>query len=305
MNDDYDNTLSSHFEFHYLSEIMIYSVILKATDFSTLGRCDVQSLPEQTLMELLVENTTESTREKFQDSEGVFLEVCGWSVVTCNENEQVVEVNFTRDHDGHYDTSFIPPHVTKFEIFAADATGTLHTEGLPQSLTELIIYHNKFSGTADLTMLPAPLRRLSLQTNEFTGSCDLTALPQGITYVSLGENKFSGSLILTKLPKTITRLFVNGNKLTGELNLNSLPCDLCEMYLSVNAFHGQFDLTNPPPNMKRLIAKNNRFSGTAIVGELNDRLEILVSGNEIEAVMDVHGEVHPYTGAKNLQDYIR
>ena len=46
-----------------------------------LGRFDPSSLPDQTLMELLVENFTPRAKEKYQTSGGSYYDISEWSSV--------------------------------------------------------------------------------------------------------------------------------------------------------------------------------------------------------------------------------
>ena len=49
-------------------------------------------LSDQTLMEILVEGFSELTKEKLQEADGTFRDVCQWTGVKCDDNGRVVVI---------------------------------------------------------------------------------------------------------------------------------------------------------------------------------------------------------------------
>ena len=89
------------------------SVILFASD-SALGRVDYSSLSDQTLMEMLVDGFLDSAKKKYQDSEGMYLDVCDWPLVRCDDNRRVIMVKHIQETAGSLSLTFMPPLVTSF-----------------------------------------------------------------------------------------------------------------------------------------------------------------------------------------------
>ena len=56
-----------------------------------LGRLDYSLLSDQALMEMLIEGFDDETKKKYQDDHGMYLDVCEWPNITCDEDESVID----------------------------------------------------------------------------------------------------------------------------------------------------------------------------------------------------------------------
>ena len=234
----------------------------------SLGRVDFGSLSDQMLMEMLIEGLTEESKKAYQDAHGMFLDVCVWPGVSCNEEEQVVRMQNVSRGEGTLFLSNLPPNMTDFVSLSAQLSGTLETSALPQTMQEFCIGFNNFHGTVDFSSFPANLRSIDIHRNEFSGSVNLENLPQSMTNIGINENKFSGTLCFKRLPPNLQILCI-----------------------SENAFTGDFHLENIPESLFIFDAWSNAFNPTAVVPRDVDYLHLSRSG--VTKVLDEKGETHP------------
>ena len=83
----------------------------------SLGRVDYSLLSDQVLMEMLFEGFDDETKKQYKDSVGIYLDVCEWSCVTCDDDDRVIEVRIGFRHvSGSPALCYIPPKVKVFEI---------------------------------------------------------------------------------------------------------------------------------------------------------------------------------------------
>ena len=204
-----------------------------------LGRVDISSLSDQILMEMLFSGSTEKKHNRLLDKDGVFLDVCEWPGVTCNTDEQVVNVckNGFRILEGSVELAYIPPNVTIFTMYYLRLSGTLDTSALPQNMEIFSIRNNDFHGTVEMTQLPAMMKQFVIRSNKFTGSINLEALPNALTHLFLDENKFAGKVSLHCLPPKLEHLDISHNALSGDFYLDNVPEPLEYLYAASNAFN--------------------------------------------------------------------
>ncbi|KNH05349.1 hypothetical protein XU18_3615 [Perkinsela sp. CCAP 1560/4] len=122
-------------------------VFLDAVDPS-LGRVDLESLPQQALMEMVIEGIT--NKEKICGDADEPKDIKEWKGVTI-EDGQVVEIAW---------------HLFWLE-------GSVHFEWLPSSVREVMVTENYLTDTLDLESLPTAMENLFLGFNASTGSIDL------------------------------------------------------------------------------------------------------------------------------------
>ena len=206
------------------------SLILHSVD-PHLGHVDYRSLSDQTLMELLIEGFDESSKKIYQDKDGVYLDVCEWHCVKCDDAGMVVEVVdcSRRKVSGPLALCYLPP---KLRILTMDFKG--------------------LTGSVDLAHLPGSLTELELENNELTGSIDLTQLPPYMEILNLGSNRFEGSIDLTRLPERMESLFLDDNRLTGSFIATNLPHSLEEIDASRNQF-GALAVVESKTNAKTML----------------------------------------------------
>ena len=206
------NTKSiSYFHNHFFTKMI---ATLSAAD-PHLSRLDLDSLPLQTQMELLVESLEGKT--KFQDSEGGYFDVSSWIGVNFYENA-IVKIgwrdSFWGGHvHGSLDLRWLPPTVRDVSITGTKMQGTVDMQNLPKNIEHLYLQRNALSGTIDLSNISDKFFNLVLHTNRFSGTLDLSALPPYIRYLCLQANEFHGDVRIGPFPKSLVSLRLEKNKL--------------------------------------------------------------------------------------------
>ncbi|KNH05798.1 hypothetical protein XU18_3209 [Perkinsela sp. CCAP 1560/4] len=117
-------------------------VFLDALDPS-LGRVDLESLPQQALMEMVIEGI--ANKEKICGNPDEPKDIEEWKGVTV-EDDEVVDIDWQR---------------RKLE-------GSLYLEWLPSTVRGFTVTWNLFTGTLNLASLPRSIKNLYLGFNAFT-----------------------------------------------------------------------------------------------------------------------------------------
>ena len=172
---------------------MYPSVLLVALDPS-LGRADFNSCSDQTLMEILFEGLSKQSKRKYQDKDGMFIDVCKWPCVICDADERVIDIYEFDEMSGSLQLSYLPPHLEDFSCSQKGITGSADLSHLPQGLLRIDLEFNDMTGTVDLAHLPQNMDMLSLNNNRFEGTIDLTRLPESMEVLDLKLNAFTGSV---------------------------------------------------------------------------------------------------------------
>ena len=269
---------------------MCLSTITLSVD-PTLGRVDYSSLSDQTLMELLVDGFDDETKKRYQDKDGMYLDVCKWSCAACDDDQRVIKVNIkTENVSGSLELYYVPPKVEY--LFASSCrngrlTGSVDLTQLPGGIQDVHLNRNRLTGEIDLTQLPDGMSCVYLQNNRLTGEINLTQLPDGMGYLYLQKNQLTGEIDLTQLPEGMVALNLTGNQkrmgylhlqyneLTGKIDLTHLPDEMQQLHLENNQLTGEIDLTQLPREMEHLHLQNNRLTGEIDLTQLPDRIEEL------------------------------
>ena len=168
-----------------------------------LGRLDYSLLSDQALMEMFIEGFDEQTKKTYQDKHGMYLDVCEWSCIECDDDGRVVEVDIgIADMSGSLDLFYVPPKVQELYVGSghkSDLTGSVELEHLPVGVYVLILTNNRLTGEIDLPQLPDGMQILNLNNNQLTGEIDLTHLPDGMRIIYLQNNQLTGEINLTHL----------------------------------------------------------------------------------------------------------
>ena len=242
-------------------------IITVLTDDGHLGRLDYASLPDQALMEILVEGFSASAKKRYQDKHGMFLDVCQWERITCDADKNVISIE-AHAGSGSISLDFIPPKVKDVYLNIADLSGT-------------------FSANA----LPSDLECLDIGINNFEGTVDFTALPAHMYYLSLCKNKFHGSAVLDSLPRGFLILWMQANSFSGSLNLENLPPNFFYLDASSNAFSGAFRILNVPENLNAIHASGNCFDEVALLP--SHVCDVRLGKSGVTSVVDELGKPHP------------
>ena len=241
-------------------------ILLLCSD-PNLGRVDYSSLSDQTLMEMLIDGLDEETKEKFQDTDKTYLDVCEWDFVKCDSANRVVEICARGKLSGSIELQYTPPKVTHFRLAWSQSNlhGTIDLTHLPKNIKEICITGSQLAGFIELEQLPHGMLVLSLNSNYFTGEIDLSSVPARMKKLILSDNKLTGSINLTQLPSGLQDLFLNKNQLSGSLYLGALPQAMVRIKLQNNFFSGSFIAMNLPLEIDLIIASNNNFQPIAVV----------------------------------------
>ena len=164
----------------------------------SLGRLDYTLMPAQALMEMLVEAFPEEAKRRYQDDHGMYLDVCKWLFVKCDDDQRVIEIKINQYIAiGSLDLFYIPAKVKVFIInsgYNRLFTVSVDLSQLPHVLKKIFIYKNLFTEEIDLTQLPEGIERFCLEENQFSGEVDLTHLPDGMVILTLHNNQFTGEI---------------------------------------------------------------------------------------------------------------
>ena len=242
------------------------SILLLSAD-SSLGHIDYDSLSDQTLMEILVDSFFSMEKQKHQDEDGDYLDVCMWPYIYCDASGNVTKVKKVGGMGGSASLSHIPPKVEFFQMPGGRLTGTLETSLLPQGL-----------------------RHFDIRKNSFRGSANLATLPENLVDFNIYDNAFSGSVDLSKLPASLTELKIGSNNLSGSLCLSCLPRGLRALSLRNNMFSGEFRYENAPSGLRQFYAYGNDFDEVAVVSK--DATVTLMADSGVTSVIDEEGGRH-------------
>ena len=301
---------------------MIFKLtFLLQADETPYGRVGQSALSDQTLMELLFEGVNEDIKQQFQDGDGFFHDACTWEAqgpprviltrnsVSCDDENRVTAISFSRTIFGVVDLVFLPPKVMNLQLenlfTARSISGTLETSKLPECLLYIELSHNAFFGTVDLGVLPREVYRFDVANNTFEGSCMLTSLPHRLEILNLYSNAFTGSIELGSLPETLKDLNLSKNKFSGTLSFSNIPREMISLGISENQFSGSLVLLKTPSDFS-LRASENAFHGTAVLSNEIEKDELSFRGNRLEDVVDENGNTHALADAiKNIQKFHR
>ena len=99
---------------------------------SSLGRVDYSLLSDQNL---LIEGFDDVTKRRYKDSEGMYLDVCEWPHIKCDDDEKVIHIDIqTEGCSGSLDICHFPPEVNVVKIrprTTSKITGSVDLAHLP------------------------------------------------------------------------------------------------------------------------------------------------------------------------------
>ena len=204
----------------------MHSLIFCEAD-SRIGRVDYHLLPQQTLMEVLVNDLLD--KSIFCDANGTFRDIDGWAGVKCTLYGEVESVKWSN----------------LFNSFFVEG-GTIHLEWMPATVQTFDIFLNWLSGEVDLTGLPSALHIVVLSKNKLEGEANLTALPQKLRFLYFANNRLTGPLRISNVPPHLKGIDLSKNKLCGSVDLTCLSGSIEFLYLQNNDFGGQLRVSSIP-----------------------------------------------------------
>ena len=275
---------------------MLHTVLYQLSSADpSLGRFDADSIPDQILMEMLIDGLRENQKSLFQDADGGFTDVCAWHGVECTGDDvKCVKFAFICFSEAQFPFERIPRRIEHFEISTCNLHGTLNTEYLPPNLTNLDLSYNRLHGSLNFKGLPSALVSLILRENDFHGFCALSDLPKTLVSFDAALNNFSGEIALDDLPAVMQSLNLQKNKLTGSVTIGKLPPPMVVLDLSKNSLSGDLALLleEIPREMEYIDVTDNPLSGTIVLSEAFDVLNFPICYDGIEKVVDAHGNRH-------------
>ena len=275
-----------------LSNALVFAY---AADTESLGRVNRQTVPQQTLFELLVSEMPDSAG--FRPIDEDFADFCTWLGVTVDESKNATGISWNRvfaDHSGSIDFGYLPLTLTSLSIESNGLQGIVRTLDLPPKLKICHLSCNRFDGELLLDDLPETLKDLTVSRNSFSGSVYLGNLPQSLGTLDLSSNAFSGSIKLNKLPATLRRLSLERNALTGSLELGELPDGMLDIVLNNNYFSGTVDLGHLPKSMLTVWLHENKIVGPLQLLGMPTTLRSLMLHNNLIEQEEIVVDARPY-----------
>ena len=104
-------------------------------------------------MEMLIDGFGDETKKEYQDNDGMYLDVCEWLCIECDDDERVIEIDIRRE----------------------GLSGSLQLCCVPSKANEVNITSwskSKMTGYVELADLPHEMKSLSLENNQLTGEID-------------------------------------------------------------------------------------------------------------------------------------
>ena len=120
----------------------------------SLGRVDYSSFSDQTPMEMLFEGFDEDSQKKYRDKDGMYINVCKWDCVECDDNGRVVKLTVRRYVSGSLNIRYIPPKVKLFDISSKQLKGTIDYAEFPESIEILYLRHISWESAMNTATQP-------------------------------------------------------------------------------------------------------------------------------------------------------
>ena len=181
------------------------------TDIAGLGRMDQSALTDQQMMEMFfVPENPEDAREALCGDED---DACTWNGVTCDESDQITEIQwhsmYIEPVQGSIDFPMMPRHLTWLNLYDHKLIGAVDTANLPEALEFFRIEECLFTGTLDLGSLPRNLGDFVAMGNTITGLVNFCNLPPGLSRLYIEEPiESSAKIRIGKLPKSLNEIFL-------------------------------------------------------------------------------------------------
>ena len=227
------------------------------------GRVDKTSIPQQTLMELLLMECT--ALKPMQTPSGDTMDITEWNGVRF-DGDDVTEIMWRGR--GVIAADIAPPSCALMRSF-----GTIDLAWIPDTVRTFCIIHLRLEGTLYPLQLPRRLSYLNCNGNKLAGSCSLDGMPANITHIDVGHNRLSGLLDIPALPDTVELFNCSFNKFSGSFSLEILPAALQCIHLEANAWEMVTLTIGPlPPNLKEITVEKGKFA--AIVGKGSEPFKV-------------------------------
>ena len=275
---------------------MLFTPSLFTAEISSIGRFDAQSLPQQTLIEMLVENITDVGIAK--DASGCFIEIKRWSILSFDVEDNVTEIRMDADNVemrfDFFDDVKIPRSIASG---CFEEGGSIDLRFTPSTVHSITLSFMDFAGTLETQRLPHGMTELLINANQFFGPFDIKGLPPGMREAHIQKNHFAGVLLVEYLPEQMFIFNASANRFHGTVNLTKLPHGLVELYLSMNTFHGDIRLLDIPSALRKVRLHGNKFSSADIIGG-SERLNVILDASLKGKVLDGNGQTCTLAGVQ-------
>ena len=105
-------------------------------------------------MEMLFEGFDEDSQKKYRDKDGMYINVCKWDCVECDDNGRVVKLTVRRYVSGSLHIRYIPPKVKLLDISSKQLKGTIDYAEFPESIEILYLRHISWESAMHTATLP-------------------------------------------------------------------------------------------------------------------------------------------------------
>ena len=235
-------------------------------DPNPLGRVDIVSLSQQTLMELVIGDMPRQSKRQFQDRHGNYLPIDSWWGLDSDDSGNVVAIKWANAfvNGNKISLTYLPQTVETVEITNMSSDSQISFDELPRNLRYLCLTSCRFQGTVNLENLPQYLRNLQILKNRFSRSISIHALPAVMHSLNISHNSLSGSLDFSSLPASMRLLNISYNRFSGSVCLENLPDGIEVIHLQSNRFTGKLFVDCIPDSLEVIHVKENRWSGKPI-----------------------------------------
>ena len=248
--------------------------LLTGADPDPLGRVDISSLPDQDVMELLL-----NTPEANDGSRKRLTNIHKWQGVCFDNNSKITQIHwynhliernrgnrFSRRTDrlAHFpiDLHWIPTTVEKVSMRDVPSQN-FSASHLPRILQYLRLLRCSIAASIDTNALPRGLTGLFLEANKLFGTVDWQHLPHEMRKVYLTENELSGNVHCSRLPRKLEELHISHNHFSGSIDTHGMPESLIRFVMRHNMFYGYIELTMgcSAAGSRGLFISHNQFKG--------------------------------------------
>ncbi|KNH07905.1 leucine-rich repeat protein [Perkinsela sp. CCAP 1560/4] len=234
-------------------------------DKSAIGRFEISSLSEQTLIELLAGSFR--NQGKFRDSNQEFRALSDIDGIEVDDGGFVHKLDcFRGSLYGTLDMMYLPQRIVEIDVAENDLAGTFYAERIPPHTRIALFEENMLEGSVDLQKLSMKIRCLQLYQNRLSGTVNFLYIPEGLVFLNLRENTLEGTIDLSKVQRPLHLASVR--VVCDFLNDQESPDQMSKLFIDL---------------------RKNCFAGTIFVQDIQ-RLDIEIFGHR-GAIVDKHGNI--------------
>uniref|UniRef100_A0A7S4L6R9 Uncharacterized protein n=1 Tax=Paramoeba aestuarina TaxID=180227 RepID=A0A7S4L6R9_9EUKA len=173
-------------------------IVAIASDQLEPGRIDFAAMSDQSIIELLVENTI--LKSQLLDRNGDFKAVRAITQLDVDKDGYVTSIDFTKlCLGGTLNTTWLPSRLRRCNFERNNVQGRI--ERLSDAVYFADFSHNAFTGSLSLPDFPFQIRYFNASTNRLSGTLTFRQLRETLVVLNLSSNAFEGSLDLLLVNK--------------------------------------------------------------------------------------------------------